>query len=90
MKFLRNILVVLMLAFSMNANSQILYTTENEFELQSKGWENFGQKSGGKTTLNMTSQDFEDYTLNYVPCGSGLAVLGICSGLYLINKRRKR
>ena len=90
MKFLRNILVMLMLAFSMNANSQILYTTENEFELQSKGWENFGQKSGGTTTLNMTSQDFEDYALNYVPTGSGLAVLGICSGLCLINKRRKR
>lgn len=90
MKLLRRIFLVLMLLFSINASSQILFTTEDEFVFDQSGWENFGQKSGDITTLNMFNENFNDYEINtYVPLESGILVLGTCSILYFINKRRK-
>ena len=79
----------LFFAVSIDLNSQILYSTEEEFDVELNGWETFGQRNGDVTTLNMTTQDFEDYPVSYVPIGTGIFVFGLCSGLYLLNKRRK-
>lgn len=89
MRFIKRLLLVLMLTFSSfeNMNSQMMIVDET---VDYSGWESFGEiRSGDETNgiLNITTEDFGD---TYAPIGGGLPILSILLGGYYVIKRKKK
>jgi hypothetical protein len=77
------ILLVVMLLMALPMRSQVFLTQEDLDSERMGQWEDIG------LIIPIHEQDF-DQAEEYVPVGSGLAVLAMLGGAYLLGKKNKK
>ena len=76
------ILLVTMLMLALPMRSQV-FLTQEDLDSEARGqWEDIG------LIIPIHEQDF-DQAETYAPVGSGIAVLAVLGGAYLLGKKRK-
>ena len=75
-------LTVSMLMLLMPLHSQVFMTQEDLNKDRSQKWEDAG------LVVPIHERDFGEEEEDYVPMGSGLAMLAVLGGAYLLGKKR--
>ena len=77
-----HLLLVVMLLMALPMRSQVFMTQEDLNKDRSQKWEDAG------LVVPIHERDFGEEEEDYVPMGSGLAMLAILGGAYLLGKKR--
>ena len=77
-----HLLLVIMLLMALPMRSQVFMTQEDLNKDRSQKWEDAG------LVVPIHERDFDEEEEDYVPMGSGLTMLAVLGGAYLLGKKR--